>query len=153
MSTYSATVTWEREDQDFLSNKYSRGHLWTFDGGAEIHASSSPQVVPVPLSVEAYVDPEEAFIASLASCHMLFFLFFAGKKKFIVDQYVDHAEGHVGKNEAKKIAVTKVTLRPRIVFSGENMPTAAQLEQLHHQAHQNCFIANSVSCEIELDIA
>ena len=152
MSTYTARFTWERKDQDFLDNQYSRGHLWSFDGGAEIPASSSPQVVPVPMSVEAYVDPEEAFIASLASCHMLFFLFFAGKKKFVVDTYVDQAEGIVGKNEAKKIAVTNVTLRPKVTFSGERVPTAEQLEQLHHQAHKNCFIANSVNCEINVDL-
>lgn len=152
MSIYTAKVTWERGDQDFLGNTYSRGHLWSFDGGIQVQASSSPQVVPVPMSVEAYVDPEEAFIASLSSCHMLFFLFFAGKKKFIVDHYEDDAEGVVGKNEAKKIAVTKVTLRPKVTFSGEKTPTREQLEQLHHQAHKNCFIANSVNCEIAVEL-
>lgn len=152
MSVYTATVVWERNDQDFLKNTYSRGHVWKFDGGAEVEASSSPQVVPVPLSVEAFVDPEEAFIASLSSCHMLFFLFFAGKRKFVVDRYEDQASGVVGKNDQNKIAVNKVTLNPVITFSGEKQPTREQLEKLHHQAHQNCFIANSVKTEIDINI-
>lgn len=151
MSTYTATITWERKDQDFLANTYSRGHLWSFDGGAEIEASASPQVVPVPLSVEAFVDPEEAFIASLSSCHMLFFLFFAGQKKLVVDRYQDQASGIVAKNADNKMAITKVTLNPKIQFSG-TQPTREQLEQLHHKAHKHCFIANSVQSEIEINL-
>ena len=117
MSEYRATIEWQRGDQAFLDNRYSRGHSWLFDGGARIAASSSPQVVPVPLSIEENVDPEEAFIASLSSCHMLFFLYFAAKGGFVLDSYVDDATGIVGKNAEGKLAVTKVTLNPVTRFS------------------------------------
>ena len=149
MSDYRTTVRWERGDQNFLDNKYSRGHTWIFDGGAQIAASSSPHVVPVPMSIAENVDPEEAFIASISSCHLLFFLYFAAKRGFVLDTYVDEAAGTVGKNAEGKLAVTKVTLQPVTAFSGDNQPTAEELEELHHQSHENCFIANSVTTEIE----
>ncbi len=152
MSEHIATVSWQRNGQDFLKGKYSRGHVWKFDGGAEIPASPSPHVVPAPMSVEENVDPEEAFVASLSSCHMLFFLYLAGKARLVVDEYVDEAVGIMAKNEEGKMAITKVTLRPRIVFSPETQPDRKQLEQLHHQAHELCFIANSVKTDVETEI-
>jgi len=152
MSNYSATVKWQRgEDEAFSDNKYSRGHEWIFDGGLTVPASSSPSIVPAPFSVEANVDPEEAFIAALSSCHMLFFLAIAGRKKFVVDAYLDEALGVVAKNEDGKMAVTKVTLRPKVDFSGEKQPTAEELERIHHLAHKQCFIANSVKSEVVVE--
>ena len=152
MSEYFATVSWQRNDQDFLGGRYSRGHVWKFDGGAEIPASPSPHVVPPPMSIKEYVDPEEAFVASLSSCHMLFFLYLAGKARLVVDEYVDEAVGIMAKNKEGKMAMTKVTLRPRIAFSPQTQPEREQLEQLHHQAHELCFIANSVTTEVETEI-
>ncbi len=152
MSKYFATVSWQRNGQKFLDGKYSRGHTWKFDAGAEIPASSSPHVVPVPMSVEEYVDPEEAFIASLSSCHMLFFLHLACKAKLVVEEYVDEAVGIMGKNEERRHAITKVTLRPRTVFSEATQASHDQLQELHDQAHELCFIANSVKTEITTEI-
>ncbi|WP_275096567.1 OsmC family protein [Sedimenticola hydrogenitrophicus] len=153
MSEYSARVTWQRGDANFLDNRYSRGHRWEFDGGLSVPASSSPQVVPVPLSVEANVDPEEAFIASLSSCHMLFFLSLAARQGFRVDSYVDDAVGVMGKDAAGRMAMLRVVLRPAIEFGGERQPTVAQLEALHHQSHDLCFIANSVKTEVAVEPA
>ncbi len=152
MSEYLATVSWSREGQDFLSNRYSRAHRWSFDGGAEIMASPAPQVVPAPMSVEEYVDPEEAFVASLASCHMLFFLFLAAKKKYVVDEYVDEAVGALGKIDGGRTAMTRVTLRPKVTFSGDDRPDEEQLRALHHQAHELCYIANSVTTQVDTEI-
>ncbi|WP_260293056.1 OsmC family protein [Sedimenticola hydrogenitrophicus] len=151
MSEYSARVTWQRGDANFLDNRYSRGHRWEFDGGLSVPASSSPQVVPVPLSVEANVDPEEAFVASLSSCHMLFFLSLAARQGFRVDSYVDDALGVMGKDAAGRMAMLRVVLRPAIEFDGEHQPTVAQLEALHHQSHDLCFIANSVKTEVAVE--
>lgn len=145
MSEYTAQIIWHRDnDQQFIDNQYSRGHQWHFDGGATVPASSSPHIVPPPYSVEENVDPEEAFIASLSSCHMLFFLSIAAKNKFIVDHYLDKAIGIMGKDSDDNIAMTQVTLRPEVKFSGERQPTIEKLEAMHHQSHQQCFIANSV---------
>ena len=152
MSEYLATVTWRREGQDFLSNRYSRVHSWRFDGGAEILASPAPQVVPAPMSAAEHVDPEEAFVASLASCHMLFFLYLAAREKFVVDEYVDEAVGVLGKNDQGRMAMTRVTLRPKVTFSGQPTPNAEQLADIHHRAHEQCFIANSVTTEVETEI-
>ena len=152
MSKYFATTAWQRDGQSFTDNSYSRAHQWRFDGGACIAASASPHIVPAPMSVEENVDPEEAFIASLSSCHMLFFLAIAAKQKFIVDEYVDEAVGVMEKNAAGKMAMTKVTLRPKAVFSGERQPTFEQLQKMHHQAHEQCFIANSVKTQIDTEI-
>ncbi|MEM7020830.1 MAG: OsmC family protein [Pseudomonadota bacterium] len=146
---YSAKVSWIRDaEEPFTDNQYSRGHVWDFDGGVTVPASSSPHVVPLPYSVEANVDPEEAFIAALSSCHMLFFLSIAAKRKFVIDEYVDDAIGIMEKDEANKISMTKVTLRPKVSFSGDKQPTLAQLEKMHHQSHEQCFIANSVKTEV-----
>lgn len=153
MSQYYATVDWSRADKEaYVDNQYSRGHTWRFDGGATVPASSSPHVVPLPYSVAANVDPEEAFVASLSSCHMLFFLSIAAKRRFVVDQYVDHAVGVMEADSQGKVSMTQVTLRPNIVFSGERKPTRAQLEKMHHQSHDQCFIANSVKTEVVTEI-
>jgi organic hydroperoxide reductase OsmC/OhrA len=151
MSTYTATIRWVREDEDdFAKGRYSRAHQWSFDGGTVVPASSSPHVVPLPLSDPEAVDPEEAFIASLASCHMLFFLDFARRGGFVVDFYVDEAEGVLGKRADGRMAMTKVTLRPNVRWIG-NEPDKAQLDDLHHRAHEACFIANSVTTEVAIE--
>ncbi|MEZ9598233.1 OsmC family protein [Vibrio sp. 10N.286.46.A8] len=153
MSEYSAVIRWARgDDEAFNDNQYSRGHTWEFDGGVTVPASSSPHVVPLPFSVEANVDPEEAFIAALSSCHMLTFLGIAAKQKYVIDSYVDDAVGVLEEDESGRSSVTRVTLRPDIVFSGSKIPTAKQLDKLHHLAHKNCFIANSVKTEIVVEM-
>ena len=133
-----------RGAQVFLDQKYSRAHRWRFDGGADVAASSSPIVVPVPMSDASAVDPEEAFIASLSSCHLLWFLSLAAKAGFVVDSYRDEAVGVMEKNENGKLAITRVTLRPAVLFSGDKEPTKEQVAALHERAHEECFIANSV---------
>jgi organic hydroperoxide reductase OsmC/OhrA len=153
MSTYTAEVSWERGDQHFLDNKYSRRHLLRFDGGARLLGSSSPSVVPLPASDPAGVDPEEAFVASLSSCHMLWFLAIAAKRGFIVDRYEDAASGVLERNAERRFAMTRVTLRPRVLFSGTRLPTAGELAELHHQAHEECYIANSVKTEVSVEPA
>ena len=151
MGTYTATIRWSRGDQPFADGKYSRAHRWSFDGGVEVPASSSPLVVKVPLSDATAVDPEEAFIASLSSCHMLFFLDFARRSGFVVDSYEVVAEGVMGKDARGRMAMTTVTLRPAIRYAGEARPTPEQLAELHHQAHEACFIANSVKTEVRIE--
>ncbi|MES2979488.1 MAG: OsmC family protein [Pseudomonadota bacterium] len=151
MSTYTAAVTWQRNGEDFLGNRYSRKHVLRFDGGLQIAGSSSPQVVPLPMSDASAVDPEEMFVASLSSCHMLWFLSIAGKRGFCVERYEDHASGVMRKNDVGKIAMTLVTLRPQVAFSGEFTPTRGELETLHHEAHEACFIANSVKTEVRCE--
>ncbi len=148
MSDYCAEIVWERGDDDFLSGRYSRRHLMRFDGGAEVAGSSSPHVVPVPLSDAGAVDPEEAFVAALASCHMLFFLSIATNRKFCVERYRDAAVGTMAKNADGKLAMTEVTLRPVIEFSGERLPTQQELDGMHHRSHELCYIANSVRSEV-----
>ena len=151
MSTYKTTLAWNRGSQPFTDGKYSRAHVWRFDGGAQVPASSSPQVVRVPMSDEAAVDPEEAFIASLASCHMLFFLDFARRSGFVIDTYEDESEGVLAKDSEGRMAMTVVTLRPRIAFSGNKRPTREEADALHHKAHEACFIANSVKTEVRVE--
>jgi organic hydroperoxide reductase OsmC/OhrA len=153
MSTYTATISWDRGDQVYTDGRYSRGHTWKFDGGIEVRAASSPHVVKPPLSPTDAVDPEEAFVASLASCHMLFFLDFARRAGFRVDSYEDNAEGVLAKDGEGRMAMTVVTLRPRIAFSGDKQPTPADLDQLHHKSHDACFIANSVKTEVRVEPA
>ena len=148
MSDYHATVAWDRGGARFTDQRYSRGHAWLFDGGVEVPASASPQVVPLPMSVAAAVDPEEAFVASLSSCHMLFFLSLAAKQGFVVDDYRDEAVGTMARNTAGRLAMTRVTLRPRVRYSGERRPSRAQEDALHHAAHEECFIASSVRTEV-----
>jgi organic hydroperoxide reductase OsmC/OhrA len=151
MGTYVATVSWSRGSQVFTDGKYSRAHTWRFDGGVEVAGSSSPHVVKPPLSDPAAVDPEEAFIASLSSCHMLFFLDFARRAGFLIDAYEDNAEGVLAKDAQGRMAMTVVTLRPRITFSGEKRPTKEELDDLHHRSHEECFIANSVKTEVRIE--
>jgi organic hydroperoxide reductase OsmC/OhrA len=149
MSVYTAEVIWERDPaQDFLGNRYSRKHLLRFDGGTEVPGSSAPSSVPLPMSDANAVDPEEAFVASLSSCHMLWFLAIAAKRQFIVDRYVDAAIGVMARNEQGKLAMTRVTLRPAVTFSGDHRPSREDLDQLHHKAHEECYIANSVRTEV-----
>ena len=149
MSTYTATIRWSRGNApDFAKGQYSRAHQWLFDGGAVVPASASPHVVPSPWSDPTGVDPEEAFIASLSSCHMLFFVDYARRAGFTVDSYVDEAEGVLEKRADGKIAMTRVTLRPAIAWSGDMQPDAEEIADLHHRAHADCFIANSVNCEV-----
>jgi organic hydroperoxide reductase OsmC/OhrA len=148
---YSAEIIWQRGDAVFSDNRYSRRHLWRFDGGLEVPASSAPQSVPVPMSDPTAVDPEEAFIASLSSCHMLWFLAIAGKRKFRVDRYRDQASGILEKNPAGKLWVSVVTLHPEVQFSGELLPTPQQIEDMHHSAHTECYIANSVSSQVRVE--
>ena len=148
---YTSKIIWQRNDAIFSDNRYSRKHTWQFDGGIEVAASSSPQVVRVPLSDAAAVDPEEAFVASLASCHMLWFLDITARAGFIIDSYVDDAAGVLAKNGDGKIAMTIVTLKPHVIFSGEKRPSRDNIQQMHHKAHEECFIANSVKCEIRCE--
>ena len=153
MSKYTAKIAWKRQPQQvFTDNKYSRGHTWEFDGGAIIDASSAPAVVPLPYSIEANVDPEEVFIASLSSCHMLFFLANAGKRGFMIDEYIDNAIGIMEKDTAGKVSITTVTLHPQVTFLGEKQPTLERLEAMHHQSHEQCFIANSVKTQVTIEI-
>jgi organic hydroperoxide reductase OsmC/OhrA len=148
MSEYKATIKWQRTSPDFLKGRYSREHTWTFDGGATVPASPSPHVVPAPWSNPACVDPEEAYVAAISSCHMLTFVWLASKRGFQIDSYEDEAVGTMAKNERGVPWVSAVTLHPKIIFSGDKMPAPADLEQLHHLAHEQCYIANSVKTEI-----
>ena len=151
MASYTADLLWERGEQDFLSNRYSRRHLIRFDGGAVLAGSSSPHVVPLPWSDASAVDPEEAFVASLSSCHMLWFLSIAAKRGFCVDRYADAAEGVMTRNAERRMAMTVVTLRPTVAFSGAVQPTLEQIANMHHEAHDECFIANSVKTEVRCE--
>lgn len=144
---YSATVEWSRGEARFTDNRYSRAHQWRFDGGAVVPASSSPQVVRIPLSDPSGVDPEEAFVASLSSCHMLWFLSIAAERGWTVDRYLDEAEGEMAKNERGQLVMSRVTLRPAVQFAGEP-PSVAEAEAAHHEAHESCFIANSVRTNV-----
>ena len=152
MSTYTATIRWIRTgDGDFTKGQYSRAHQWAFDGGALVPASASPHIVPAPWSNEAGVDPEEAFIASLASCHMLFFGDFARRAGFVLDDYIDEAEGVLEQRADGKLAMTRVTLHPRLTWNGD-APDAAAIADLHHRAHEACVIANSVTTEVTVQL-
>ena len=151
MSEYSALVEWTRDGAVFTDNRYSRRHVWRFDGGAEVRGSSSPHSVPVPLSDPAAVDPEEAFVASLSSCHMLWFLSIAAKRGFVVDRYYDDAVGTVARNDQGKLAVTIVTLHPAVTFSGAHAPAWSDVIAMHHEAHEVCYIANSVTADVRCE--
>ncbi|MFT7558429.1 MAG: organic hydroperoxide reductase OsmC/OhrA [Flavobacteriales bacterium] len=152
MSNYTAEIRWFRkENERYIDNEYSRGHEWIFDGGTVVPASSSPSIVPLPFSIESNVDPEEAFIASLSSCHMLFFLSIAAKRRFVIDSYIDEASAIMEASEEGRISITKVWLKPLVVFSGEKQPTKAQIGKMHHKAHEQCFIANSIKAEVTVD--
>ena len=152
MASYEATVRWRRgADETFTDNRYSRAHEWAFDGGALVRASSSPQVVRVPLSDPRGIDPEEAFVAALSSCHMLFFLSFAARQGFTVASYTDQAVGVVTKGPDRREWISQVTLRPHVVFESDRRPAAADVDALHHAAHETCYIANSVRTEIAVE--
>jgi organic hydroperoxide reductase OsmC/OhrA len=151
MSEYRAIVEWKRDGAVFTDNKFSRGHRWLFDGGVEVPASSSPHSVRLPYSVENAVDPEEALVAALSSCHMLTFLWLAAKKKFLVESYRDDAIGFMEKNEQGRLAITRVILRPEIVFGGDTRPNADDIAALHHGAHEECYIANSVKTDVRVE--
>ena len=152
MSTHTAILRWSREGAEgFAKGQYSRAHEWVFDGGAVVPASASPHVVPKPWSDEAGVDPEEAFVASLSSCHMLFFLDFARRAGFVIDSYVDEAEGVMEKRPDGRIWMSRVRLRPQIKWSGDKRPDHAEIAELHHKAHDACFIANSVTTEVTVE--
>ena len=151
MTAHSATIRWTRSGEgDFTKGQYSRAHQWSFDGGLTVPASPSPHVVPAPWNDPVGVDPEEAFVASLSSCHMLFFVDFARRAGLIPDSYVDEAEGVLDKRADGRIAMTRVTLRPRVTWSGD-APDAAAIADLHHKAHEACFIANSVTTEVTIE--
>jgi organic hydroperoxide reductase OsmC/OhrA len=150
MSTHSATIHWARGDQPFVDRRYSRAHVWRFDGGAEVPASSSPQVVRVPMSDASAVDPEEAFVASLSSCHLLWFLDLASRAGWCVDHYSDEALGHMENGPDGKPWIARVLLRPEVRFAGPRQPDAATVQQLHHQAHEECFLARSVRSEVRV---
>jgi organic hydroperoxide reductase OsmC/OhrA len=147
MSEHKVTLTWQRGDKPFEYQKYSRDHTWKFDGGHEMQASAAPAYLGNP----QHVDPEEAYVASLSSCHMLTFLAIACKQKFLLDEYVDEAVGYMEKNPDGKLAITRVTLKPRLKFSGEKQPSGEELDKMNHAAHEQCFIANSVKTEITVE--
>ena len=152
MSEHQARIQWRRQDHEhFTDLKFSRAHTWQFDGGVIVPASSSPSVVPLPYSSAGNVDPEEAFVAALASCHMLTFIWLAARDQLVIDAYEDLAIGHMSRNARGRMAVTQVRLTPQIVFSGERLPSEADVQRLHHAAHEECFIANSVLTEITVD--
>jgi organic hydroperoxide reductase OsmC/OhrA len=149
---YRAEVLWQRAAHEaFGDNRYSRRHLLRFDGGAEVPGSSSPSVVPLPMSDAAAIDPEETFIASIAACHMLWFLSLAAAERYIVDRYRDNAVGAMTKNDAGKLWISSVTLRPEVSFGGDRLPSREQLLHLHHRAHEECFIANSVKSDVHCE--
>jgi organic hydroperoxide reductase OsmC/OhrA len=145
---YTATVRWERGEGSFADNRYSREHVWLFDGGTQVPASPAAANVPPGCARADAVDPEEAFVAAISSCHMLFFLAFAGKRGFVPDSYEDNALGVMTKNARGKLFVSRVTLDPKIAWSGENRPSAEEVAAMHHRAHEECFLANSVMTEV-----
>jgi organic hydroperoxide reductase OsmC/OhrA len=147
MSEHKATISWDRGGKDFTYEAYSRDHKWSFDGGVEVAGSAAPTYLGNPKRV----DPEEALVASAASCHMLTFLALAARKRFVVDGYDDAATGFMEKNENGKLAITRIVLRPKIRFGGSTQPTAEEVDRLHELAHENCFIANSVRTEITVE--
>ena len=149
--TYTTETLWERGDQAFTDKRYSRRHLLRFDGGLTVAGSSSPHVVPTPYSDASAIDPEEALVSALSSCHMLWFLDIAARNGFVVDAYHDEASGVMTANERKKLWLSSVTLQPKVVFSGDAQPSAADIERMHHEAHDECFIANSVKTQVVVE--
>jgi organic hydroperoxide reductase OsmC/OhrA len=150
MSEHRATIQWRASGGAFTANRYSRAHSLSFDGGAEVPASASPQVVPEPMSDPRGVDPEEMLVASAASCHMLWFLDLARQAGLDVASYEDEAVGSLGRDAERRLAITRIVLRPRVEF-GRDAPDASTLERLHHEAHERCFIANSLKTEIKVE--
>ena len=151
MSEHRATTRWQFSGGDFVKGRFSREHTWTFDGGAAVPASPSPSIVPTPFSNPEGVDPEEAFVASISSCHLLTFLYLASKAGFEIQSYEDDAVGTMSKNELGVPWVSAVVLKPRIVYAGEKRPSSAEEDRLHYDAHEQCFIANSVKTDNTVD--
>jgi organic hydroperoxide reductase OsmC/OhrA len=151
MQQFEANITWNRGQQPFLDQRYSRAHTWDFDGGLQVPASSSPLSVPLPMSDAAAVDPEEALVAALSGCHMLFFLSLAARQGFVVDSYRDQALGTMEKDGNGRMSMTRIALRPVIDFSGERRPDGTELAALHHQAHAQCYIANSIKADVTIE--
>jgi organic hydroperoxide reductase OsmC/OhrA len=147
MQQFDAHIDWQRGQQPFSDNRYSRAHQWRFDGGLQVPASSSPLSVPLPMSDATAVDPEEALVAAVSSCHMLFFLSFAAQRGLVVDSYRDHAVGVMDRVAGGKKAMTLITLRPAIVFHGRQ-PAGDELDAIHHEAHEHCYIANSIKADV-----
>lgn len=153
MSEYKAVIAWKRgADEAFTDRKYSRLHSWAFAGGLTIDASPSHHIVPVPYSNPDYLDPEQAFVASVSSCHMLFFLDLCSQEGIVVDSYDDDAVGELARVGKNKYAMTKIVLKPQATYSGDKIPTRDDLERIHHKSHEMCFIANSVTTEIITEI-
>lgn len=153
MADYTAQVLWSRGDQEFLDNRYSRAHVLRFDGGIDVPGSSSPHVVRIPLSDPAAVDPEEMLVAALSSCHMLVFLSIAAQRGFRVDSYEDAAVGRMRRNAQGRLCIAEVILHPAVTFSGERMPARADSDAMHEEAHEQCFIANSVTTQVRCEPA
>jgi organic hydroperoxide reductase OsmC/OhrA len=151
MSQYGAAISWDRGDAAFVDKRYSRAHLWKFDGGSVVRASSSPQSVPVPYSDPSAVDPEEAFVAALASCHMLWFLSIAAKNGFCVQAYRDDAVGVMAKNDRGRLSMTTVNLRPHAAFTSARIPSPEVVRAMHEEAHHECYLANSVTTLVTTD--
>ena len=143
-----ATIRWSLDGDEFRGNRYSRSHCWEFDGGVTVPASSSPDIVPLPLSDPSAVDPEEAFLASVASCHMLWFLSIASGSGHVIHSYSDHALAEMGRTASGEQCIVRVELRPNIVWSGNREPTRDEIGHMHDEAHRRCFIANSIRSEI-----
>jgi organic hydroperoxide reductase OsmC/OhrA len=148
---FEAKLEWQRNGQDFLDQRYSRAHEWIFDGGLRVPASSSPLSVPLPMSRADNVDPEEALVAAASSCHMLFFLSIAARRGHVVDSYSDEAVGLLEKDGDGRMAITSITLRPTIVFGGPDWPSEEELAAIHHEAHDKCYIANSLKGEVVVE--
>jgi organic hydroperoxide reductase OsmC/OhrA len=151
MTDYHASITWQRDGATFIDNRYRRLHTWTFDEGLTVPASASPHSVPLPLSEARAVDPEEALVAAVSSCHMLWFLSIAAKRGFVVERYADSPVGTLGRNAKGKDVITEITLRPDITFGGGKRPTSADVAAIHHEAHEVCCLANSVTAEVRLE--
>lgn len=150
MPNYKATIHWKRSGAKFLDHKYQRRHTWTFDSGLTMTAAASPHIVGESYTDPSAIDPEEAFTASVASCHMLWFLSLAAGRGFVVNNYMDNSQGVLEKNSEGKLAMTKVIIRPVVTFETERMPSQNDFLGLHRQAHSKCFIANSIKSDIEI---
>jgi organic hydroperoxide reductase OsmC/OhrA len=147
MSEHEARIDWQRGAADFAPDTYDLTHRWTFGGGVDVEASGAPEF----RGRRELPNPEEALVAALSSCHMLTFLAIAARRRLVVESYHDEAVGHLEKNEHGRLAITRATLRPRVVFGGEKQPSADEIAHLHHRAHEQCFIANSVTTDVRVE--